>query len=154
MTTKVHTKGLWRCTYPQGISGYLADAKDGSGQLGTIINKHGIAGQARWHSVHSIFKQQTFSIPVSPLNMFMAAAIIGMDRKMDQVQKLGEEILNYQKIRDKAEQEANIEELLDVYDKYKYNVEDKGWQQLKYNDVQAIRRSASARMKQLHMEVE
>lgn len=154
MTTRVNTKGLYRCVFPEGVSGYLADFKNGSGQLGTIINKNGIAGQAHWHRVHSIFKEQTFSVPVSPLNMFMAAAIIGMDRKLDQVQKLGEEILNYQKEKDKAEQEANFEELLDVYDKYKYNLEDKDWQRLKYNDVQNIRRSTLARMKQLHTQIE
>ena len=39
---------LYRCVFPNGISGSLALAKDGSGALGTIVNSSGIAGQARW----------------------------------------------------------------------------------------------------------
>ncbi len=41
-------EGVYRCVFPNGLTGTLAMAKDGSGALGTIINESGIAGQARW----------------------------------------------------------------------------------------------------------
>lgn len=48
-------EGLYRCVFPEGVSGALAQAKDGSGYLGTIMN-NGIAGQV------SILSGEAFSI--------------------------------------------------------------------------------------------
>ena len=39
---------LYKCVFQQGVTGHLAEFKDGSGYTGTIVNETGIAGQARW----------------------------------------------------------------------------------------------------------
>lgn len=152
-TTRINMEGLYRCTYPSGISGHLAKFKDGSGSLGTIVNRNGIAGQARWNRVHSVKSVQQYTVPISPLNMFMAATMIEMNHKLDRIQKLGEEILTYQKAKDRNEQQANFETLLDIYNKFKYNIGNKDWQNLKCNEVQSIKRKTSAQMKLLREQI-
>ena len=64
--------GLYKCVFPNGVSGSLAVAKDGSGNLGTIINENGIAGQARWI-------EQT----MNPTMLFAAAALHNLEEKLD-----------------------------------------------------------------------
>lgn len=152
VTTKINMEGLYRCTFPNGISGYLAPFKDGSGLTGTIANSKGIAGLARWNKVHSVQSVQQYTVPISPLNIFMAAIMIEMNHKLDRIQKLGEEILAYQKAKDRNEQQANFEALLDVYNKFKYT-DNKDWQKLKCIEVQDIKRKTSAQMKLLREQI-
>lgn len=151
-TSVIQVDGLWRCSFPEGVSGELAKFRDGSGYLGTIMN-NGIVGQARWNPVDSVSTTRVLTAPISPLNVFMAAAMIEMNRKLNQIQKTGEEILSYQKEKDRAEQEANFEELEDIYNKFKYNVQNEEWKRLKYIDVQSIRRQTSAQMKLLQTQI-
>lgn len=153
ISRKINVDGLYRCTFPRGIAGQLAQFKDKSGFTGTIMN-HGIAGQARWNPVNSVFATAKITVPVSPLNLFMDAAMIEMDHKLSCIETMGKNILSYQKEKDKAVQEANFETLVDVYNKYKYNLQDEKWQLLKYADVQQIHRETSARIKQLRQEIE
>lgn len=153
-TSIINTEGLWRCSYPSGVTGQLAEFKDGSGNLGTIMSNNRIVGQARWNPAKSVTSVNTFTVPVSPLNMFMAAALIEMNHKIDQIQRLGEEILSYQKERDRAELEANFEALTDTYDKLKYNLQEETWQKLKYSDVQSIKRQTAAHIKLLRNQIE
>lgn len=153
-TTTINAEGLYRCTFPKGVTGKLAAFKDGSGSMGTIVNSHGIAGQARWNKIHSITGTQKYTVPISPLSMFMAATMVEMNHKLDKIQKLGEEILSYQKQKDRAKQKADFEQLLDVYEKFKYNIQNETWQKLKYNYVQFIKRDTSAQMKHLRGQID
>ncbi len=152
-TTTANVEGLWKCTFPDGVKGTLAQFKDGSGYLGTIMN-NGIAGQARWNPAGPVSATQSIVAPISPVSMFMAAALIEINHKLDNIQKTAEDILNYLQEKDRAIQKANYEELLDVYNKFKYNLTDINWQMLKYNEVQNIRRESSAQIKQLHSQIE
>lgn len=149
----INTKGLYRCTFPAGVSGQLAQFKDGSGYLGTIMND-GIVGQARWKPVNSVSSVSTMTVPVSPVSMFMAATLIEVNHKLDGIQKLGEEILSYQKEKDRFEMEANLDALTDTYNKFKYNLKDENWIKLKYNDVQTIKRNTAAQIKHLRSQIE
>ena len=152
-TSAVNMEGLYRCTFPAGVSGQLAQFNDGSGYLGTIMN-NGIVGQARWNPVDSVSSVSKMTVPVSPVSLFMAAAIIEMNRKLDRIQKLGEEILSYQKEKDRFELEANLDTLADTYNKFKYNLSDQNWLKLKYNDVQTIKRDTLAKIKHLRSQIE
>ena len=42
VTGPQNQEGLYRCVFPEGVSGNLAAFKDGSGFLGTIMDDHGI----------------------------------------------------------------------------------------------------------------
>ena len=76
-TTTAHVEGLYKCTFPDGVKGTLAQFKDGSGSLGTIMNNNKIVGQARWNPAGSVSATQSVVAPISPVSMFMAAANAG-----------------------------------------------------------------------------
>ncbi|MFN2927329.1 hypothetical protein ACKX2L_10470 [Lachnospiraceae bacterium YH-ros2228] len=153
-TTKVNVEGLYKCTFPQGVKGTLAQFKDGSGSLGTIMKNNNIVGQARWNPAGPVSATQSIVAPVSPVSMFMAAALIEINHKIDNIQKTADDILDYLQEKDRATQKANYDELLDVYNKFKFNLTDTTWQIAKYHEVQDIRREASAQIKQLHTRIE
>lgn len=153
-TTTAHVEGLYKCTFPDGVKGTLAQFKDGSGSLGTIMNNNKIVGQARWNPAGPVSATQSVVAPISPVSMFMAAALIEINHKLDKIQKTAEDILDYLQEKDRAIQRANYEELLDVYNKFKYNHSDKNWKILKYNEVQNIRRESSAQIIQLRSRIE
>lgn len=153
-TTTINAQGLYRCTFPSGIAGRLAEFNDGSGSLGTIINSNGIVGQARWNPAGTVSATQSFTVPVSPASIFMAVAMIQINHKLDKIQKLGEDILNYQKERDRAKQEANFEELVSIYNKLKYNIQDQKWHEVSYVAVQSMRRETVSQIKLLRSQIE
>lgn len=153
-TATINAQGLYRCTFPSGIAGRLAEFNDGSGSLGTIINKNGIVGQARWNPAGVVSATQTFTVPISPASLFIAATLIQMNHKLDKIQKLGEDILNYQKERDRAKQEANFEELVSIYNKLKYNIQDQKWHEVSYVAVQSMRRETVSQIKLLRSQIE
>ena len=70
-------EGLYRCVFPDGVSGTLAQAKDGSGYLGAIIN-NGIVGQARWIPAQG----SATTIPINPATIAIAITLVGINGKM------------------------------------------------------------------------
>lgn len=94
-TTTAHVEGLYKCTFPDGVKGTLAQFKDGSGSLGTIMNNNKIVGQARWNPAGPVSATQSVVAPISPVSMFMAAALIEINHKLDKIQKTAEDILEF-----------------------------------------------------------
>ncbi len=151
--TTANVKGLYKCRFPEGVQGYLARFKGSKDNLGTIINKSGFAGQAHWTPVNKVSATEVITAPINPISVFIAAELMEMNHKLDDIKALGEEILSYQKDKDRAAQEANYEELINIYRNYQYNLDDKNWQTVKDVLVQRIRLDTSARIKQLQLEI-
>lgn len=139
-------KGFYCCHLKDGVAGTLAKAKDGSGYLGAVTNKGKIVGQARFEKAN-IHINETIKMPMNPYGIFISLALLDINDKINNIEKLGKDILNYQREKDQAEQQANFESLMDVYNKFKYNVKNEKWQMLKYADVQNIKRDTNAKMK-------
>lgn len=147
-TSTIDAEGLYRCTFPTGVTGELAKFKDDSGYMGTILN-NGIKGQARWNPVDSVNAVQSFTVPVSPLNLFMAAILMEIDLKIDEIKKIGEDILDYLKIKDRADQEADFDALVEIYNNFRFNMDNDKWIEARTSKLQTIMLSTSSRIKQL-----
>lgn len=115
------TSGLYRVTIPMG--GNLAQFHDGTGYLGAVLDKTGIAGQARLNP-----------LVCNPTMLFMAAAFMGINQKLDIIRETSLEILEFLEQKEKAKLKGNLNFLADVLNNYKYN-----WNNEKYKNSNHIK---------------
>lgn len=122
---------LCKVTIPNGVSGHLAKFHDGSGFTATIVNKTGIAGQARINP-----------LVCNPTMLFMAAAFMSIDKKLDSIQETQLEILEFLEQKEKSRLKGNLNVLADVHNNYKYNWNNEKYKTNKHIQVQEIKRDA------------
>lgn len=82
---------LYRCVFQKGVTGHLAEFKDGSGYTGTIVNETGLTGQARWIPVEGTEQVLQFN----PTTLIIAIALMNINQKLDQIVATQEEILKF-----------------------------------------------------------
>lgn len=138
VTGPQNQEGLYRCVFPEGVSGNLAAFKDGSGFLGTIMDDHGITGQARWIPAEG----QSIQFAMDPVTIAVAAAIAGINKKLDSIQKVQEEILQFLHQDKESELEGAVNSLSDILEQYKYNSANELWKGSQLTVVSAIKGKA------------
>ena len=116
------TGGLYRVTIPKG--GHLADFINGSGNLGTVLNANNqITGQA-------ILNPLVFN----PTMLFMAVALANIDKKLDAIQEIQQELLDFLVQKERSELKGDLNCLADTLNNYKYN-----WNNEKYKSSNHIK---------------
>lgn len=102
--------GIYRVTIPNG--GTLAKFKDGSAYLGSVLDEAGKVGggQARLNP-----------LVCDPTTMFMAVALVSVEKKLDTIQETQQEILEFLKQKEKSNLQANMSFLSSILSDYKYN---------------------------------
>lgn len=123
------TSGLYRVTFPK--AGQLAKFKDGSGFLGTVMNEGGIVGQARLNP-----------LAFDPTMLFMAAALMNIEKKLDNILEAQQEIIDFLEQKEKSKLKGNLNVLSDVLNNYKYNWNNEKYKTNKHIQVQEIKRDA------------
>ena len=107
--------GLYHVTVPPG--GHLAKFTNGKGYLGSVLDaSNQVAGQAT-----------LTPLICNPTMLFVAAALSGIDRKLDRIQETQQEILDFLVQKEKSELKGDLIFLSDVLNNYKYN-----WNNEKY----------------------
>lgn len=118
----VNTKGL-----------QMAQFKNGSGFLGSLLTENGAVGGG----------QAVISpLACNPAMLFMAAALMNIEKKLGDIKELQEEILDYLKSKDKAKIRGDINVLSDIMDNYKFNWDNEKYKTNKHILVQDIRKDA------------
>ena len=74
--------------------------------------------------------------------MFMAMALMTIEKKLDDIKALQEEMLEFMKAKEKANLRGNMNTLLDILKNYKFNCNNDKYKTNKHILVQDIRRSA------------
>lgn len=141
VTQTVEADGLYRCVFPDGVTGKLAVFKDGSGNLGTIMNGNNIVGQAHWIKADS--QVMTTTIPYNPTVLFMAMALMSIDKKLDKIQETQKEILRFLELDKESQIRGDLNTLTEILNNYKYNWDNEPYKKSKLDLVQHIKRSAS-----------
>lgn len=134
-------EGLYRVVFKDGVTGTLAQAKDGDGYLGAIMNK-GVKGQARLIKADFDPVKVTTSIPYNPATLFMATALISIDQKLNVVMETQQEILNFLVQDKEAKLRGDLGVLSDIINNYKYNWDNENFISSKLDLVQNIKRDA------------
>ncbi len=111
---------------PKGIQGFLR--ADANGTVGNImqINAQGkqvIAGRMRFKPVDGIPMNETIStvMPVDPMLMVVAIALMTIEQKLDGIQKSVEEVLQFLKLEKQSVQRGNLNMLAEIMEEYKHN---------------------------------
>ena len=115
--------GIYRVTVPNG--GHLAEFRDGSGYLGSVLTPDGAVGGG-----------QAVLNPLAcdPTMLFMAAALMNINQKLDAIQEVQQEIIEILQQKEKAKLRGNLNFLADVLNNYKYN-----WTNEKYKNSNHIK---------------
>lgn len=141
VTQTVDADGLYRCVFPDGVTGKLAAFKDGSGNLGTIMDGNNIVGQAHWIKADS--QVMTTTIPYNPTVLFMAMALMSIDKKLNKIQETQKEILRFLELDKESQIRGDLNTLTEILNNYKYNWDNELYKKSKLDLVQHIKRSAS-----------
>lgn len=140
LTSTLNVEGLYRTTLPKGAT-QLASFKDGSGFAGSAIAKgKGLVGQARFNSVNNV--TQTAVMPIDPITLAMAAMLMSIDAKLDDIKETQKDILEFMKQKEKSQLKANMDFLSDIVNNYKYNYDNKTYIKGHYYQVLQIKREA------------
>lgn len=125
------TTGIYHVTVPNG--GELMSFNDGSGFLGAVKAANGGVGggQARLNP-----------LVVNPATLCMAVTMINIDKKLDKIQELQQEMFDYIQEKDKAELRGTLNFLMDVINNYKYNWNNETYKQAHLIKAQDIKQSS------------
>lgn len=122
--------GLYRVAVPEG--GHLAKFKGESAFLGTVMDGgNHISGQARLSPVLC-----------DPTLFLVAAALASIDKKLDEIQEIQQEMLDFLKQKEKSVLRGNIKTLGDILEKYKYNYNNAMFKNSNYIKVLDIEQEA------------
>ena len=132
-------EGLYRCVFPNGVSGTLAQAKDGSGYLGAIIN-NGIVGQARWIPAQG----SATTIPINPATIAIAITLVGINKKLDDIKQTQNDILNFLESEKESTLKGSVNALFEIMNDYRYNFDNVTWKNGKFVIASDIKTKAES----------
>lgn len=140
ITQSINVDGLYRGVLPKGAT-KLAQAKDGTGALGSAFDSNNkLIGQARWIEQDSV--TQVTIMPYNPTMLFMAATLMSIDKKLDNIQETQQEIIEFLEQKEKSNLKGNLDTLSDVLNNYKYNWDNEKYKTNKHILVQSIKHDA------------
>ena len=95
------------------------------------MNESGIAGQARLNP-----------LVCNPTMLFMAVVLMRIEHKLDSIQEIQQEIIEFLEQKEKSKLRGNLNVLADVLNNYKYNWNNEKYKTNKHIQVQEIKRDA------------
>lgn len=139
--------GLFRVTDAAGrplSPGDLFKFGDGSGNLGSFKDAMGLH-QAR---LNKVGEAELAASAINPTMLFVAAALMEINHKLDEISETTKEILDYLKVRDRAELIAGIKTLNEVRETYRFNSDNEAWLSERRVAVGRIRDNARRQIEQ------
>lgn len=115
ITTSKMGEGLFRCVFPEGVTGSLFRFKDGSGFLGGIAKDGGGLAQARWIPAgeEKITNTTTATLPIDPATILMAVAILAIAKEIEEIKEGQREIIGILERDKKSQLLADYDILVD-----------------------------------------
>ena len=124
------TSGFYKVTIPKGT--HLAQFKEKSGFLGTAVGEHGIVGPA-----------QLNPLLCDPTTLLAAATLANIDKKLDAIQEVQQEMLDFLTQKEKSALKADLNFLMDIQNNYKYNWNSEKYKAANHAKVLDIRQEAA-----------
>ncbi len=124
---------LFRMIIPNGVHGAV-------NSVGNITNSAGkIVGRARFQEVGSAAGAVA---NVNPAIMLMAVAISCVTKKLESIEEVQKDIIEFLQLKEKAMLKGNVLVLQEIMDEYKYNWDNEKYKNNKHIQVQEIKRDA------------
>ena len=129
---------IYRAHVPAGVSAALTATPGGS----------------RLVSMLQTAPKKLTPVPVDPVSLVMAAALVAIDKRLDAVQAMQTEILDFLREQNEASLRADLTTLSDVMQDYRFNWDNPTFCTNKHLQVQEIRRSAEKNLLLYQRQVE
>ena len=118
-TMAADVTGLYRLANA-GVGDTLKVAKDGN-FWGAFKRTDGSSKFVKLQSADPLTQTSTVTLPIDPATMMMAAALFSIEQKLGDIEAMQRQILSFLEIEKESEIEADVETLVDMIHKYKYN---------------------------------
>lgn len=127
--------GLYSVTIKNG--GHLAQFTNKPGFLGSVLKGNGAVGGG-----------QAVLNPLvcNPTMLFMAVALMNIDKKLDSILEVQQEILDFLVQKEKSELRGDLNFLADILNNYKYNWNNEKYKNSNYIKVLDIRQAAEIKI--------
>ncbi|MBE5753348.1 MAG: hypothetical protein E7343_04720 [Clostridiales bacterium] len=131
---------------------HLAKVQGENGKfIGALVKDGtGVIGQARF--VEATGKPAL--PPINPALLSMALVLITVNKKLDSVFETGQQILAFLEEKEKAKLEGNLEILSDIFNNYKFNLENQLYKTNKHVQVQSVKADAEQSIKLYRSQIE
>ena len=127
------TKKIYETVIPHGLK--LAKVEGENAFLGTLVkDKIGIVQQARFKEIKSI--------GVNPVMLCVAAALMTVTKKLNDIKNAQDEIIAFLEQKEEAKLKGNLNILTDILNQYKYNLGNDAYKNNKHIQIQEIKRDA------------
>ena len=143
-TTTVNTQGLYRLANA-GVGDTLKIARNGN-FWGAFKRANGTSKFAQLQSAEPLTAASTTTLPINPATMLMAVALFSIEQKLDRIAEMQKQILTFLEIEKESEIEADVETLVSMISKYKYNWDNEQYLQSNHKLVLDLQRTARKNM--------
>ena len=134
---------LFRGIWPKGIYGTMTDR--GLGFSGNIVGSSGgIVGRMRFKAIEGLPVNETVStvMPIDPMLMIVAIALMTIEKKLDGIQESVEEVLQFLKQEKQSKQRGNLNMLSEIMEDYKQHCQNEKFCMSRLNEVLSIKTAA------------
>ncbi len=125
-----------------GKSGLYYVNTKGKSMMQSADKSHFIAALAQENGAVGGGQAEIYEIALDPAMLCMAAALMNLEQKMNEIQKLQQEMMNFLQAKERAQVRGNINTLIDIVNNYKFNWDNEKYKSNKHILVQDIRRNA------------
>lgn len=129
----------------QGIGDALKKAKDGT-FWGALKCSDGTSKMGRFKSVDSLTASIKTTMPIDPATMMVAVALFSIEQKLDSIEEMQKKILTFLETEKESEIEADVETLVNMISKFKYNWDNERYLQSNHKMVLDLQRTARKNM--------
>ena len=143
-TTTVNAQGLYRLANT-GVGDTLKVARNGN-FWGAFKCADGTSKFAQLQSAGPLTATRTATVPIDPATMLMAIALFSIEQKLDSIAEMQKQILTFLEIEKESEIEADVETLVSMIGKYKYNWDNEHYLQSNHKMVLDLQRTARKNM--------
>ena len=143
-TTTVNAQGLYRLANT-GVGDTLKVARNGN-FWGAFKCADGTSKFAQLQSAGPLTATSTATMPIDPATMLMAVALFSIEQKLDSIAEMQKQILTFLEIEKESEIEADVETLVSMISKFKYNWDNEHYLQSNHKMVLDLQRTARKNM--------
>lgn len=143
-TTTVNAQGLYRLANA-GVGDALKVAQNGN-FWGAFKCADGTSKFAQLQSAGPLTATSTSTVPIDPATMLMAVALFSIEQKLASIAETQKQILTFLEVEKESEIEADVETLVSMISKYKYNWDNEHYLQSNHKMVLDLQRTARKNM--------
>ena len=143
-TTTVNTQGLYRLANAE-VGDTLKIARNGN-FWGAFKRADGTSKFAQLQSAEPLSAMSTSRLPTDPATMMMAVALFSIEQKLDSIVEMQKQIFTFLEVEKESQIEADVETLVSMLSKYKYNWDNEHYLQSNHKMVLDLQRTARKNM--------